>query len=118
MKTWKSTGRRDTRTGTAVVRSDEQWREVLTPQQYAVLREAGTERAGTGEYAYSTDSGMYRCAACGEQLFDSTAKYDSGTGWPSFTRPAHEQAGGAVAGPGRARRAGALRSRPPRPTSR
>lgn len=92
MKTWKSTDRRETRTGTAVVRSDEQWREVLTPQQYAVLREAGTERAGTGEYAYSTDSGMYRCAACGEQLFDSTAKYDSGTGWPSFTRPAHEQA--------------------------
>ncbi len=73
---------------TEVVKTDEEWREQLTPEQYEVLRRKGTERAGTGRYAYSKDDGMYRCAACGAALFSSDAKFESGTGWPSFTEPA------------------------------
>ncbi|MGI8807373.1 MAG: peptide-methionine (R)-S-oxide reductase MsrB [Acidimicrobiales bacterium] len=73
---------------TEVVKTDEEWREQLTPEQYKVLRRKGTERAGTGKYAYSKDDGMYRCAACGAALFSSDAKFESGTGWPSFTEPA------------------------------
>ncbi len=83
---------REQRTGKAVVKSDQEWREQLTAQEYNVLREGGTERAGTGRYAHSTDSGMYQCAACGVDLFDSAAKYDSGTGWPSFTEPTNVDA--------------------------
>ena len=67
-----------------VSRSEDEWRALLTPEQFRVLRQAGTERAGTGRYAYSHDDGIYRCAACGQQLFDSRTKFDSGTGWPSF----------------------------------
>jgi peptide-methionine (R)-S-oxide reductase len=67
--------------------TDEQWRERLTPEQYAVLRQAGTERPFTGEYVHEKTPGVYTCAACGEQLFDSDTKFDSGTGWPSFTEP-------------------------------
>ena len=70
--------------GYEVSRSEGEWRALLTPEQFRILRQAGTERAGTGRYAYSHDDGVYRCAACGQQLFDSRTKFDSGTGWPSF----------------------------------
>lgn len=70
-----------------VERTDEQWRDELAPQQYRVLRQAGTERAGSGAYAHDTPDGVFRCAACAAALFDSAAKYESGTGWPSFTAP-------------------------------
>jgi len=71
-----------------VAKSDEQWRQELTPEQYEILRRAGTEPAFTGEYVYNKESGMYRCGACAAELFSSEAKFDSGTGWPSFTEPA------------------------------
>jgi peptide-methionine (R)-S-oxide reductase len=72
--------------------SDEEWRERLTPQQYEVLRRKGTERAFTGAYWDAKDEGLYRCAACENPLFRSTDKYDSGTGWPSFTEPVSPEA--------------------------
>ncbi|MEO1043968.1 MAG: peptide-methionine (R)-S-oxide reductase MsrB [Pseudomonadota bacterium] len=70
-----------------IEKSDAEWREELTPEQYHVLREAGTERAFTGKYNNFKSDGMFRCGACGAELFDSDAKYDSGSGWPSFTHP-------------------------------
>jgi len=69
---------------------DAEWREKLTPEQYHVLREGGTERAFTGKYDKNKQAGEYLCAACGQRVFDSTHKYDSGSGWPSFTAPADE----------------------------
>lgn len=66
------------------MKTEEYWREKLSPEQYRVLREKGTERAFTGKYYYSRDAGVYCCAACGNPLFDSDSKYNSGSGWPSF----------------------------------
>jgi peptide-methionine (R)-S-oxide reductase len=71
-----------------VEKSEEEWRQELTPEQYEVLRKAGTEAPFTGELVYNKDSGAYMCAACGAKLFDSDTKFESGTGWPSFTEPA------------------------------
>ena len=73
---------------TKVTKSDAEWREELSPEQYDVLREKGTERPFTGVYNDCKDPGVYRCAACGAELFRSHDKFDSGTGLPSFTRPA------------------------------
>jgi peptide-methionine (R)-S-oxide reductase len=75
-----------------VQRTDDEWKSQLTKQQYKVLRKAGTERPFTGEYVDCHDDGMYHCAACGAPLFSSDAKFDSGTGWPSFTEPAVAEA--------------------------
>jgi peptide-methionine (R)-S-oxide reductase len=72
--------------------SEQEWRERLTAGQYRILREKGTERAFTGEYVDEKRVGMYRCAACDAELFDSDTKYDSGSGWPSFYQPADKTA--------------------------
>jgi peptide-methionine (R)-S-oxide reductase len=70
-----------------VIKDEATWRSELTPAQYAVLRRKGTERPYTGEYERTTTPGTYRCAGCGQPLFASDAKFNSGCGWPSFTRP-------------------------------
>jgi peptide-methionine (R)-S-oxide reductase len=70
-----------------VSKPDAEWRAELTPEQYRVLRKKGTERAFTGEYVHTDADGVFRCAGCRAELFDSSAKFDSGTGWPSFTEP-------------------------------
>lgn len=75
-----------------VKKSDDEWREILTPQQFAVARKHGTERAFTGEYYASKTPGVYRCVCCGAELFRSQDKFDSGTGWPSYTQPVDESA--------------------------
>ena len=75
-----------------VEKSDTEWRQELSPQQYHVLREKGTERAFTGEYAHTKEPGAYRCAGCGKVLFRSGEKFDSGSGWPSFWAPAEPEA--------------------------
>lgn len=72
--------RTKSRTGTAVIKTEREWRQQLSPQQYAILREGGTERAGSDRYALSDSTGTYECAACGSELFDSASQYDSGTG--------------------------------------
>lgn len=70
-----------------VVKSDAEWRAQLTPEQYRIMREKGTERAFTGALYYNKEKGVYSCAGCGAELFSSEQKYDSGTGWPSFWAP-------------------------------
>ncbi len=80
------------RMASKVTKSDAEWRAELTPEQYAVLREKATERPFAGEYADEKSPGTYRCAGCGEPLFDAQAKFDSGTGWPSFTAPMGDDA--------------------------
>ena len=75
-----------------VRKTEEQWREELTPAQYEVLRRAGTEPPFSGDYVFNKASGDYRCAGCGARLFSAESKFDSGTGWPSFTEPAVAEA--------------------------
>jgi len=70
-----------------IPQTEEEWRDRLTPQQFEVLRNKGTERAFTGAYASTKEPGVYRCAGCGSGLFSSETKYESGTGWPSFWQP-------------------------------
>jgi peptide-methionine (R)-S-oxide reductase len=82
-ETTHTTGKQD-----AVQLNDEQWRERLTRERYEVLRQAATERPFTGEYVHMKDDGSYRCAGCGQVLFTSDTKFDSGSGWPSFYEPA------------------------------
>jgi peptide-methionine (R)-S-oxide reductase len=72
-------------------KSEQEWREQLSPEQYHVLREAGTERPFTGKFVDMKADGSYQCAACGQELFDSTTKYESHSGWPSFTDPANQE---------------------------
>lgn len=74
------------------LRQNEQWRDKLTPEQYHVCREKGTERAFTGEYWQTTTPGQYRCRCCGEPLFESETKFDAGCGWPSFYQPVADEA--------------------------
>ena len=75
-----------------VTKTEEQWRTELTPEQYKVLRQRGTEAPFTGEYDRTFEDGVYLCAGCGAELFRSDAKYDSGCGWPAFTAPASADA--------------------------
>lgn len=71
---------------------DSEWKKQLTAEQYRITRDKGTEPPFTGRYHASKDSGVYRCVCCGNELFDSAAKFDSGTGWPSFFQPVEDQA--------------------------
>jgi peptide-methionine (R)-S-oxide reductase len=73
---------------TNMPKTEQEWRRELSPERYQVMRQKGTEPPFTGEYTYSKEDGVYRCGACGAELFRSNAKFDSGTGWPSFMEPA------------------------------
>jgi len=75
-----------------VIKSDAEWKKQLTREQYRITRQKGTERAFTGRYHNSKEEGVYRCVCCGNELFDSTTKYESGTGWPSFYAPVAQDA--------------------------
>ena len=78
-------------TRTKVKKTDEEWKKLLTPEQFEITRKKGTERPFTGEYYNSKEEGVYQCVCCGADLFDAEAKYDSGTGWPSFWAPITEE---------------------------
>jgi methionine-R-sulfoxide reductase len=73
-----------------VAKSEEEWKKILTPEEFLVCRKKGTERAFTGEYCEAHDPGLYACRCCGTPLFDSRVKFESGTGWPSFTIPVED----------------------------
>lgn len=75
-----------------ITKTDQEWRELLSPQAYSVARAHGTEPPFSGEYAHFKEDGIYRCVCCGAPLFDATAKFDSGTGWPSYFRPVTAEA--------------------------
>ncbi|MEP6775622.1 MAG: peptide-methionine (R)-S-oxide reductase MsrB [Chloroflexota bacterium] len=77
--------------GTKVIKTDAEWKQTLTPEQYRIARQKGTERAFSGEYAHTKDEGMYKCVCCGEPLFSSETKFESGTGWPSFYQPISDE---------------------------
>jgi peptide-methionine (R)-S-oxide reductase len=77
--------------GTKVTKTDAEWRQTLTPEQYRIARQKGTERAFSGEYAHTKDEGTYKCVCCGEPLFSSETKFESGTGWPSFYQPISDE---------------------------
>ena len=74
-----------------IQKTDEEWKKELTPEQFSICRDKGTERAFTGQYWDSHEQGIYRCACCGNELFTSETKFDSGTGWPSFFAPISEE---------------------------
>jgi peptide-methionine (R)-S-oxide reductase len=74
-----------------IMKTEEEWRKELTPEQYKIMREGGTEAPGTGKYYHLKDKGIYLCAACGQELFSSESKYSSGSGWPSFWEPVSEK---------------------------
>lgn len=74
-----------------ITKTDEEWQKQLTPEQFQVTRRKGTERAFTGKYHANKEKGVYKCVCCGAELFNSDTKFDSGTGWPSFWKPAIEQ---------------------------
>ena len=76
---------------TKIVKTEQEWRSQLTAEQYEVTRKKGTERPFTGEYCESKAPGIYNCVCCGTELFESKTKFDSGTGWPSFTDPLHPE---------------------------
>ena len=70
-----------------IIKTDKEWEKKLTPEQYRILREKGTESPFSGKYTHAKEKGIYKCAACGNELFSSETKFDSGTGWPSFFKP-------------------------------